>query len=248
MKTALVTGATSRLGAPLARFFAHENYRVLLHANRSESASRDLAESLAREGAKAEVVVCDFSGRYAIGRFCRGLIERFGAPDVVINNASSFRHDFPGEGDPDLLAASLGVHVEAPFQIIEAAARAKPHGATLNVFNILDQKLINPNPDYFSYTIGKAALLALTELWQTAGRADVRVVGLLPGLMFPSGPQTDDRFAFDATKIPTGRATPAQDICATIGFFLAHPNLPGQIVPIDGGEHLVRRRRDVAYE
>ena len=78
-----------------------------------------------------------------------GLIERFGAPDVVVNNASNFRHDFPGEGDPDLLAASLGVHVEAPFQIIEAAARAKPHGATLNVFNILDQKLINPNPDYY---------------------------------------------------------------------------------------------------
>lgn len=248
MKTALVTGATSRLGAPLARHFARNDYRVLLHANRSETAARELADSLRAQGALAEVLVADFTDRDAIARFCDDWPNRFGAPEVIVNNASNFVYDFPGMGDPALLAASLAVHAEAPFRIVETATRAKGPGATLTVFNILDQKLINPNPDYFSYTLGKAALFAMTELWQRAERADVRVFGLLPGLMFPSGPQTEERFAVDSVKIPTGRATPADAVCATIGFFLDNPHMPGQIVPIDGGEHLVPRRRDIAYE
>jgi NAD(P)-dependent dehydrogenase (short-subunit alcohol dehydrogenase family) len=248
VKCALVTGATSRLGAPLARSFARENYRVILHANRSRDAAQELAASLTREGAAAEVLIADFAEREATAQFCETLIERFGAPDVVVNNASNFAHDFPGRGDPAVLAASFAVHAEAPFRIVEAAARAKQANAVLTVFNILDQKLINPNPDYFSYTLGKTALLAMTELWQRAGRPDVRMFGLLPGLMFPSGPQTEQRFALDACKIPTGRPTPADDICAAIHFYLGCPDMPGQMLPIDGGEHLTPRSRDIAFE
>ncbi len=244
MKTALVTGATSRLGAPLARFLARENFRVLLHVNASREAARDLAQDLA----KAEIIEGDFTDRAAISDFCARMTALCGAPDVIVNNASVFEHDFPGSGDADKLAASLSVHVLAPFMILEAAAEAKDPGKSLTVFNILDQKLLNPNPDYYSYTLGKSALMAMTALWQKAERPDIRVFGLLPGLMFPSGPQTEERFHADQRKIPTGRATPAGDICATMGFFLAHPDQPGQMLPIDGGEHLVARRRDVAFE
>ena len=248
MKTALITGATSRLGAPLARFFAQANYRVLLHVHRSREAARDLARSLGEAGAKADVIVGDFTEQAAIASFCAELIALCGAPDVIVNNASVFEHDFPGRADADKLAASLDVHVQAPFSILEAAAAAKDPEAALTVFNILDQKLLSLNADYYSYTIGKSALMAITALWQRAERPDVRVFGLLPGLMFPSGPQTEDRFCADARKIPTGRATPAEDIYALMAFFLAHPDQPGQMVPIDGGEHLVARRRDIAFE
>ena len=120
--------------------------------------------------------------------------------------------------------------------------------ARLDVFNILDQKLLNLNPDYYSYTLGKAALMTLTEIWRRSGHANIRVFGLAPGLMFPSGPQTQERFLADSAKIPTGRATPPEHICAAIGFFLAHPEQPGQIWPLDGGEHLAPRRRDIAFE
>ncbi len=244
MKTALITGATSRLGAPLARFFARENFRVLLHVNSSRDAARDLASNIPG----AEILTGDFADRASIATFCAQMTALFGSPDVIVNNASVFQHDFPGHGEADKLQASLSVHVMAPFMIVEAAAAAKTPDARLTVFNILDQKLLNPNPDYFSYTLGKSALMAMTSLWQRAERVDIRVFGLLPGLMFPSGPQSEQRFAADSRKIPTGRATPAEDICATMGFFLANPDLPGQMLPIDGGEHLVTRRRDMAFE
>lgn len=244
MKTALVTGAASRLGAPLARFLSRENFRVLLHVNTSRDAARELAQELA----KAEIIVSDFTDRASIADFCASMTALCGAPDVIVNNASVFQHDFPGSGDADKLAASLSVHALAPFMILEAAAAAKGPDQRLTAFNILDQKLLNPNPDYYSYTLGKSALMAMTALWQKTERPDIRVFGLLPGLMFPSGPQTEARFLADQRKIPTGRATPAADICATMAFFLAHPDLPGQMLPIDGGEHLVARRRDVAFE
>ena len=248
MKSALVTGAASRLGARLARFLACRNFRLVLHANRSAAAAQDLANSLRGDGAEAEILLADFAQDESAARFALELTERFGAPDVIVNNASIFTHDFPGRGDSDILAASLGVHIKAPFRILESAAQAKEPAQTLTIFNILDQKLINPNPDYYSYTLGKAALLAMTELWQLAGRTDIRVFGLLPGLMFPSGPQTQERFLADLALLPTGRATSAEAICAAIGFYLDHPGIPGQNVPIDGGEHLKPRRRDIAFE
>ncbi len=248
MKTALITGATSRLGAPLARFFAQENYRLLLHVHRSRKAADDLAQELAETGAKAEIIVGDFSERATINAFCAELTARYGAPDVIVNNASVFEHDFPGRADADKLAASLAVHALAPFMILEAAAATKSPQAMVTVFNILDQKLLRLNADYYSYTVGKSALMAITALWQGADRADMRVFGLMPGLMFPSGAQSEQRFIADAGRVPTGRATPAEDICALMAFFLAHPDLPGQLLPIDGGEHLVGRRRDIAFE
>jgi NAD(P)-dependent dehydrogenase (short-subunit alcohol dehydrogenase family) len=247
MKTALITGAASRLGVFLARFFAAENYRLILHVHSARDAARDLAQSLARDGAEAEVLAADFTDAAETARFCAEVTARGGA-DAIVNNASLFRHDFPGRGDAAMLAGSLSVHVTAPFMIVEAAAAAKAPEALLSVFNILDQKLLNPNPDYYSYTLGKSGLLCLTELWQRSERRDVRMFGLLPGLMFPSGDQTQERFALDERKIPTGRATPAAQICALIGFYLAHPDLAGQTLPIDGGEHLVRRARDIAFE
>ena len=248
MKTALVTGATSRLGAPLVRFFARNGFRVLLHTHHAATRADALAAELAAGGGQAEVIVADLSARSGIAAFCQELTEKFGAPEVIVNNASVFRHDFPGAAEPDALAESLAVHALAPFMLIEAAARAKPAQARLDVFNILDQKLLNLNADYYSYTLGKAALMAMTQMWGLAGRADVRVFGLAPGLMFPSGPQNEARFQADSAKIPTGRATPAEQICAAIGFFLANTGVPGQILPVDGGEHLAPRLRDMAFE
>jgi NAD(P)-dependent dehydrogenase (short-subunit alcohol dehydrogenase family) len=247
-RSALITGASSRLAAPLARFFARAGYALLLHQRRPRKNVEALAAELRGGGARVEVVVADFSAREKIEEFCAGMAKPFGAPDVIVNNASNFSHDFPGAGDANLLAESFLVHMFAPFLILETACREKREAQKLTVFNILDQKLLNLNPDYYSYTLGKSGLKTMTEMWMRVGRADVRVFGLLPGLMFPSGPQSEARFAEDALKIPTAKALPPEDLCALVGFLLDHSDLPGALFPMDGGEHLLARRRDVAFE
>ncbi|MBB4197145.1 NAD(P)-dependent dehydrogenase (short-subunit alcohol dehydrogenase family) [Rhodoblastus sphagnicola] len=244
----MITGASSRLAAPLARFFAGRGYALLLHQRSPRKNVAALAAELRDHGTAVEVLTFDFATREKIDAFCAGLAEPFGVPEAIVNNASHFVHDFPGGGDANLLVESFMVHMLAPFLILETACREKREEQKISVFNILDQKLLNLNPDYYSYTLGKSGLQTLTELWGRSGRADVRAFGLLPGLMFPSGPQDEARFAEDAQKIPTGRALPPQDLCALIGFLLDHPDMPGALFPMDGGEHLLARRRDVAFE
>jgi len=247
-KAALITGASSRLAAPLARFFAERGYALLLHQRRPRKNVQALAAELRGQGTNVEVMTYDFAERANIDAFCAQMAEPFGVPEAIVNNASNFVHDFPGAGDANFLAESFLVHMLAPFVILETACRAKRAEQKLSVFNILDQKLLNLNPDYYSYTLGKSGLMTLTQIWGRSGRADVRVFGLLPGLMFPSGPQSEARFVADSAKIPTGRALPPDDLCALIGFLLDHPDMPGALFPLDGGEHLLGRRRDVAFE
>jgi len=248
LKAALVTGASSRLAAPLARFFAARGYALVLHQRRPRKNVEALAAELRGQGTKVEVMTYDFAERANIDAFCAAMSQPFGVPEAIVNNASNFVHDFPGAGKPDLLAESFLVHMLAPFTILETACQEKRADQRLSVFNILDQKLLNLNPDYYSYTLGKSGLMTMTQIWGRAGRDDVRVFGLLPGLMFPSGPQDEARFLADSAKIPTGRALPPGDLCALIGFLLDHPDMPGALFPLDGGEHLLARRRDVAFE
>jgi NAD(P)-dependent dehydrogenase (short-subunit alcohol dehydrogenase family) len=244
----LVTGAGRRLGADLAQLFAASGHHVLLHANRSVGEAQALAITLQSQGCAADVLACDLSQPETVPAFMADLIARFGVPDTIVNNASLFEYDQPGSADPEKLRRSLDVHVVAITRIIEAAVGAKPALQPLNIFNILDQKLASLNPDYFSYTIGKVGLAGITAMWQATRRADMRVFGLLPGLMYPSGKQTGPEFEQDLKKSPLGRVVSAQDIFEAMAFFLSNPGLPAQNLTIDCGESLMQRARDVAYE
>ncbi len=248
MKTILVTGAARRLGAGLASLFARDGHRVVLHAHGSVAEAGAVSNALNAAGGNTIVLRADLGAPGSAAAFFDRVVDAVGAPDAIVNNASAFRYDFPGAASEDILRESLGVHVLAPVAIMEAAARRKAPGQIVSVFNILDQKLDNPNPDYFSYTIGKAGLRAATTLWQSAARADFRVFGILPGLMFPSGDQSQDRFVGDALKSPLRRAATPADIHAAIDFFLRNEAIPGQDLAVDGGESLMARGRDVAFE
>ena len=248
MKTALVTGAARRLGAELVRSFAEDDYRVVLHANASFQDARTLAETLNAEGHSALAFAGDLSDSAAVETFLRQVIDAVGVPDVIVNSASVFQYDAPGSADLGNLQKSLQIHAVAPVLIMETAVRRKRADQALSIFNILDQKLRNLNPDYFSYTIGKAALHAATQLWQARAMPGVRVFGILPGLLFPSGGQTDERYRDDVRKSPLQRAVTARDLYDAIAFFARSEDVPGQDFAVDGGESLTHRTRDVAFE
>jgi NAD(P)-dependent dehydrogenase (short-subunit alcohol dehydrogenase family) len=248
MQVALVTGATSRLGQVLAKQLAKHGYMIIVHVHRSRDAGRKLVDEIVDSGGHAAMVSCNFARPASVVRFFEKVVRLHGLPRLIVNNASVFQYDYPGKGSIKLLESSLAVHVEAPFILTELAYRKSRRGSAVTVINILDQKVKNLNPDYFSYTVGKLGLLALTDIWQMIPSSRIRVFGILPGLLFPSGKQT--RRDFDRVKGNTilGRNPKPEEVADAILLLARNKSMPGQNLVIDGGESLVRRMRDIAYE
>jgi NAD(P)-dependent dehydrogenase (short-subunit alcohol dehydrogenase family) len=248
MQVALITGAGSRLGQVLAKHLAKNGYMVVVHVNRSRDAGRKLVREIVDGGHHAAMVSGDFGRSSSVIRFFEKVVRLHGLPQLVVNNASVFQYDFPGKGSVELLKSSLAVHVKAPFLLTELAYRKSRRRSAVTVINILDQKVRNLNPDYFSYTIGKFGLLAITRIWQLVPSSRIRVFGVLPGLLFPSGKQTQHDFDRVKNNTVLGRNPKPEEVAEAILLLARSKSMPGQNLIIDGGESLIRRVRDIAYE
>jgi NAD(P)-dependent dehydrogenase (short-subunit alcohol dehydrogenase family) len=248
MASALVTGAGGRLGEVIARHLARHGYQVIVHVNTSRAQGGKLVQEIVREGNKAALASCDFSRPAGVGPFFDKIAQKHGVPDLIVNNASAFDYDFPGKASEAILNKSLAVHVSAPFVLMECAFKAASRKHPITVVNILDQKVVNLNPDYFSYTLGKCALHAMTRMWQMHPQNKLRVFGILPGLLFPSGKQTKADFQRVKSDTVLGRNPSPQEIAETVLLVARTKSMPGQNLVIDGGESLVPRARDIAYE
>lgn len=244
---ALVTGAGRRVGAAIATHLARRGFHVILHVNRSRGEGLALAERLRTEGAQADVIACNLADLSAVSAMTKIVLDIGTQHYLVVNNASWFGHDLPGAASITNLEESLDVHVRAPFAIMEAMAAGRK-GARLDVVNVLDQKLGAPNPDYYSYTIGKHALWGASRTWRTAQADGVRVFGLWPGLLLTSDDL--DEAAYEARRAanPLGQAINLADIMRAFDLVLDAPGLPGQDLIVDAGESLKARRRDVAFD
>lgn len=242
---ALVTGAGRRVGAALATHLAHRGFHVVVHVNRSRAEGQAVVDGLLAQGLSASLAVCDLTDAAAVGAMVDDVLARAAARYVAVNNASWFVHDLPGASDVAHLDASLAVHARAPFVIMERLARSE---APVDVFDILDQKLVFANPDYYAYTVGKFALWGAGRAWRQTPRAGFRVFGLLPGLLLTSGEQSQDNFEASRAANPLGRAIAVGDLTRAIDFALDTPGLPAQDFVIDAGETLLQRRRDVAFD
>jgi NAD(P)-dependent dehydrogenase (short-subunit alcohol dehydrogenase family) len=248
MQIALVTGAGSRLGKVLAKYLARNGYKVIVHVNKSRREGSSLVKEIADSGHHAAMMSCDFQRPANVVRFFEKVVQLHGLPRLIINNASTFQYDFPGKGSIELLDSSLAVHVKAPFLLTELAYKKARRGNAVTVINILDQKVINLNPDYFSYTVGKAGLFAITKIWQLKPSDRIRVFGILPGLLFPSGKQTQLDFERVRNDTVLGRNPTPDEVASTVLLIAQNQSMPGQNIVIDGGESLVRRTRDIAYQ
>jgi NAD(P)-dependent dehydrogenase (short-subunit alcohol dehydrogenase family) len=247
-KVAVITGASHRLGAELARYFARMEFHVVVHVNASVAQGQSVVREIEEQDGKALLVAADLTTDRGIDHLVRSSLDLSGHVDLLINNASYFAYDFPGAASQEIIDTSLKLHVLAPFRLLEGFAGHASQDRPLDVFNILDQKLERFNPDYYSYTIGKAGLYGLTKLWQASGHRSVRVFGILPGNMYPSGRQTVEEFQIAAKANLLQRAPDPKDICEAIAFFVNHPSIDGQNLPVDAGERLAGRDRDPAYD
>jgi NAD(P)-dependent dehydrogenase (short-subunit alcohol dehydrogenase family) len=250
MKQVLVTGGAHRLGAAIVRQFAATGWRVWCHYHHSEAAALALQTKLQSAGAQVERVQADLAQPAEVERMVAHIMQSHGPLDCLVNNASLFEPDTGTDMDLPGARQQLEVNLIAPLALASLVARQAAPGATpgqRSVIHLLDQKVFNLNPDYFSYTVSKLALERSVALQAQALAPAVRVCGVAPGLMFLSGPQTQDNFD-RASRVNLMRQPidPAQ-VAATCLFLANNPCITGTTVCVDNGQHLVPLTRDVMF-
>jgi NAD(P)-dependent dehydrogenase (short-subunit alcohol dehydrogenase family) len=248
-RTVLVTGAARRIGRAIALELAAHGFDLALHYRASGEEAHALAEEVRALGVHAECFGADLADETA----CRGLVPavvaRLHRLDAVVNNASTFEYDDAASFSYAAMERHWRANT-APAIVLAQALYAHLEGCSEVgcVVNLLDQKLWNPNPDYLSYTLSKAALEAATTLLAQALAPQVRVVGVAPGVTLVSGPAMDDAgFAAAHRMTPLGRSSTPEDVAQTVRFAIESRAITGTTLLVDGGQHLAAQPRDVAF-
>ncbi len=239
----LVTGGARRLGRAIGLHLAARGWDLAVHYRGSaEEAATAVAEAEAA-GAKARAFGADLADEAACNALLPAVQAHFGRIDAVVHNASLFEYDAVA----DFSYAAMERHWRANTApaIVLARALAAAGGGVL--VNLLDQKLWNPNPDYLSYTLSKAALEAATTLLAQALAPRTRVCGVAPGVTLLSGPMSAAEFERAHRLTPLERSSTPEDIARAVAFLLESPAITGTTLLVDGGQHLQAQPRDVLF-
>ena len=240
----LITGGARRLGAAIARHLA-PSFDLAIHYNSSEADAVALKKELEAAGGKIELFAADFADADATAGLVREVARRMGPLDLVVNSASLFEYDTPSQFDAGRMAELLNVNLVAPMVVArEFAALASPRGLLVNM---LDNKLFAPNPDFFSYSLAKFALKGAVDMLAMHFRGRVRVCGIAPGVTLISGDQSEENFRKSWRHTLTGAGATPDDISATVEFLWKATSINGEIIVLDGGQHLMSLQRDVAF-
>ena len=244
-KTALITGAAKRIGRQLALDLAGVGYDIAVHCNASRNAADDVAAEITSKGRKAVVVQGDLSLFETPDRIVGEAVAALGSLDVLINNASVFEDDEVGGISRDSWDQHLNANLRAPVMLAQAFARQLPAGESGNVINLIDQRVWKLNPQFFSYTISKAGLWTATRTLAQALAPHIRVNAIGPGPALPSARMDDAAFQRQGELTLLKRGTSPAEISAAAQFILSQPALTGQMIALDGGQHLVWQTPDV---
>ena len=242
-RNVIVTGGARRLGAVIVRRLAAQGHRVLIHHHGSTEEANALAEELADTVA----IAADLSDHAALDGFIERAREAAGgAIDGLVNSASLFEFDRPPRPSGALFEKLARVNLTAPVLLTSALARQADleNGA---IVNILDQKVANLNPDFFSYTLTKTALEAATTMLAQALAPRVRVNAVSPGLTLPSLDQTADEFAVVSRANLLDRRIAADGIGDAVAYLLGAEGVTGQNLFVDNGQRFLSRDGDVMF-
>ena len=241
-RTVLVTGGAKRLGAAIVRRLAGAGHRVVIHYGRSGAEAATLAEQVGAAG----TVGGDLAETDALHDLFARAVDVAGGPiDALVNSASEFAFDRPAAVDRALAARLYAVNCTAPVMLAGALAGQEVDGV---VVNLLDQKLANPNPDFFSYTLAKTALEGATVLMAQAFAPRVRVNAVSPGLTLASGDQSVGEFDRTARQNLLKRPVGAESVADAVAWLIAAESVTGQNLFVDCGQRFVKRDSDVMFE
>jgi len=237
-RTALVTGGAQRLGRAIALALADARFDVALHCHTSRDAAEQTCAAIQAKGRRAVLLAADLGNEADTAALLPRATAQLGPIGVLVNNASRFERD----EWHDATRASWDAHIEpnlrAPFVLMQSLARLLPATAEGVVINLLDERVWSLTPHFVSYTVSKAGLWALTQSMALALAPRIRVNGIGPGPSLPNARQTREQFLQQAESVPLRHGAAPEEIARAVIAILALPAMTGQMVALDGGQHL----------
>jgi NAD(P)-dependent dehydrogenase (short-subunit alcohol dehydrogenase family) len=237
-RAALVTGGAKRIGRGIALALAQAGFAVAVHANTSLAEAEATATDIRALGVGACVLGADLSAEADVATLISRATAALGPIGVLVNNASVFERD----EWQDATRASWDAHIEpnlrAPFLLTQDFAKSLPSAAEGMVLNLIDQRVWSLTPHFMSYTLSKAGLWALTQTMALALAPRIRVNAIGPGPAVPSPRQSQAQFERQCASTPLGRGTGPEEVAAAAMALLALPSVTGQMLALDGGQHL----------
>ncbi len=244
-KTVLVTGAARRLGRAIALDLAGAGWNVAIHYHGSDEDAAATANDVRAKNVKAGIFACNFMHEEESAGLIQRVTAQMGPLTALINSASLFENDDWKSASRQSWDAHMETNLRAPFILSQAFARQLPKGNKGAVVNILDQRVLKPTPQFISYSLSKAGLAWLTTTLAQALGPDIRVNAIGPGPTLKNARQSEEDFARQRDATILGHGADPADITAAIRYLLEAEAVTGQMLAVDGGQHLIWQTPDV---
>ena len=244
--TALVTGAARRLGRAIALDLARRGWSVGVHYHASAAEALAVVEEIESTGGQAAAFAADLARSEAPEPLIESCTATLGPITCLINSAACYEWDDIQTLDRDSWQTHLDANLRAPIFLAQALARRLPQGVLGNVINIIDQKVLRPDPEFFSYTIAKSALWTATQTLAQGLAPQIRVNAIAPGPVLPSPKQSEEEFARECRATLLRRGVNVDEVTAAVRFLLETPSITGQMIVLDSGQHLAWRNKSEA--
>ena len=237
-KKVIVTGGARRVGREIAIDLGKIGWEVAVHFNKSNKDAAEVVEKIEKAGGKAVAIHAKLDKEDGTKNLVEAATSSLGPINCLINNASVFEHDTLETVTTKGWDKHINTNLKAPLFLIKEFAKSLPNNLSGNVINLVDQRVWNLTPYFLSYTVSKVGLWTLTQSLALALAPYVRVNAIGPGPTLPSQRQTKTQFAQQCAATPLGRGTTPQEICNAVRFILSNESLTGQMIVLDGGQHL----------
>lgn len=245
MKSVLVTAAAKRIGKAIATGLAADGFTVAVHAHKSIAEAEETVAEIRNAGGNAAVVLADLTKPDEADGLIDKAVTAIGPLDLVVNNASAFVADSITQLNKEVWDLHFALHVEAPSRIAGAFARQLPEDANGLIINIIDQRVLKLNPRFYSYMLSKSAMWTATRTMAQALAPRIRVNAIGPGPSLPSSRQGSEDFKKQVEAVPLKLGPKLEEFARTIRYLYDTPSITGQMITLDGGQHLAWKTPDM---
>lgn len=246
-RSALVTGGAKRIGRSIIERLAREGYAVAIHCRRSSDAAQEMVARIQAEGGKAVIVQADLADAASVDRIVDDVVQALECPlSLLVNNASEFEPDEVETLSTERWDRHFAVNLRAPAFLARDFARQLPAHREGSIVNIVDQRVWKLTPQFFSYTLTKAALFTATQTMAQALAPRIRVNAIGPGPTLSNERQGDEDFAKQASAVLLGHGGTPEEIAEAVVYLANARSVTGQMIAVDGGQHLAWETPDVA--